>query len=611
MKRNFSKRLVAAVLCMVMLCSICLTGCGGSKSGTLEFWVYGNENEVATYTKMVNEFNATYGAEHGITVNISRKAPGTGDYHNIISNYASTNAGPDVFLQNEDNFKGDTMNGLNCDITAELEAVTDIDMGDIQPSIINRLRFNTETNTSNENDPIYGLPLNTNPTALFYNETLFEKAGITVISVDEEDLEAWNNDQIPDNRGKTKSDYGITIDVPAKGYFRENPYYGAGSWTKPEGEVQIFNNRIACNWDEIEDLARLFTPAYNPQATEWGCDYGYFTEWWFNYGWSVGGDCLSDLTGNGDWNFSLLDSTPNYIVNDGCTYTGVYTDTVYQAGQTLVLSDKLDVPKGELAVADSEGNYTYGGEEIGIRSDIEALVDEGVLSELPSTAEAFKRYLKLGAASDANIDGESGIYVSPNPEIFNNRTSVNYFFSGNIAMLVTYSIYVADINEYMNENGNEYDVAPLAIYKEYENPDDCYDDTVLVEGKAAGHNNCTAMVVRTMSQKKDKAAAFIKWMAGVPGQSLRVEDGWLPNQASLIDQVNMENAPANAQLFSEVLSYQTPGDWWYMPDYKWIDEWAKPLNTDVRNGKMSYYDWKNAEISETNAILLNYKKYSK
>ena len=222
MKRNIRKSLICLMLCLTMLGSVLLTGCNKS-SDTLEFWVYGNDNEVATYTKMVNEFNATYGAEHGITVKISRKAPGTGDYHNIITNYASTNAGPDVFLQNEDNFKGDTMNGLNCDITAELAAVTDIDLGDIQPSIINRLRFNTETNTSNENDPIYGLPLNTNPTALFYNETLFEKAGITVISVDEEDLDAWNRNEIPDNRGKTKSEYGITIDVPAKGYFRENP----------------------------------------------------------------------------------------------------------------------------------------------------------------------------------------------------------------------------------------------------------------------------------------------------------------------------------------------------------------------------------------------------
>ena len=59
----------------------------------------------------------------------------------------------------------------------------------------------------------------------------------------------------------------------------------------------------------------IFTPAeqYNPEAgTKFGTDYGYFTEWWFNYGWSVGGDCLTDLSGEGDWNFSLLDASPNY-----------------------------------------------------------------------------------------------------------------------------------------------------------------------------------------------------------------------------------------------------------------------------------------------------------
>ena len=76
------------------------------------------------------------------------------------------------------------------------------------------------------------------------------------------------------------------------------------------------------NWDEMEDLAMIFSPSSNPNAgKDFGTDYGMFTEWWFNYGWSVGGNCLQDLSGDGEWNFSLLDSTPNYIVT-GESYTG-------------------------------------------------------------------------------------------------------------------------------------------------------------------------------------------------------------------------------------------------------------------------------------------------
>ena len=63
------------------------------------------------------------------------------------------------------------------------------------------------------------------------------------------------------------------------------------------GEITVFNNRIPMNWDELEDLAMVFSPKANPNATQqFGTEYGMFTEWWFNYGWSVGGDCLQDLS---------------------------------------------------------------------------------------------------------------------------------------------------------------------------------------------------------------------------------------------------------------------------------------------------------------------------
>ena len=45
--------------------------------------------------------------------------------------------------------------------------------------------------------------------------------------------------------------------------------------------------------------------------------------------------------------------------------------------------------------------------------------------------------------------------------------------------------------------------------------------------------------------------------------------------------------PKNAVVFIEAAEVQTPGDWWYLKDKKWIDDWAGLLNGDVRNGKKS------------------------
>ena len=56
------------------------------------------------------------------------------------------------------------------------------------------------------------------PTVIYYNETYFNEAGVTVISVAADDLEDFNNGE-KDSRGKTKADYGITGEVKEKGYF--------------------------------------------------------------------------------------------------------------------------------------------------------------------------------------------------------------------------------------------------------------------------------------------------------------------------------------------------------------------------------------------------------
>lgn len=601
------------VIFAAILFSVTLFGCGGVGNSNVKFWVYGDESELEIYTIMTDEFNETYGKENGIKVDISTKPPG--NYESLIQTVSTSKSGPDVFLCIEDNFKKWVNMGFLTDMTQYLDAVNDIDVSDVYATTVDRLRYDRENNTSNSDDPLYGLPLDTKPSALYYNESMFEKAGIIVISVDEENLDAWNAGGVADNRGKTRADYeaehpelkGVT--VPNKGYYRSiYPYTVDVGWTYPdENEVLVFNNCIAMNWDEIEDLAMLFTPSYNTSAAaEFGTDFGYFTEWWFNYGWSVGGDCLTDLSGNGDWNFSLLDYTPNFMVT-GESYTGAYTGKTYTKGETLEHLDKFDIPAGELMTPDNEGGYTYNGQKIGIRQSVTEAAENGPLTALPSTREAFTRYLKLGAEKTADIEGEGGLAISPNPLTFSTRTRMNYFYSGKMAMLVDYSSYMATVSEQAEERGFKWDIAPLAVYKEYVNPLDPDCDETVVVGKTAGQSNSKAMVSRENSQNKESAAKFIKWMASKAGQTIRAENGHFPNQKELISRVVFPGyAPANVKAFSEALEFQGAGDWWYMADYEWINVWAVPLNSEVRNGKMTYDAWRADAVNDTNERLKLY-----
>lgn len=601
------------VIFAAILFSVTLFGCGGVGNSNVKFWVYGDESELEIYTIMTEEFNETYGKENGIKVDISTKPPG--NYESLIQTVSTSKSGPDVFLCVEDNFKKWVNMGFLTDMTQYLDAVNDIDVSDVYATTVDRLRYDRENNTSNSDDPLYGLPLDTKPSALYYNESMFAKAGIIVISVDEENLDAWNDGEVADNRGKTRADYeaehpelkGVT--VPNKGYYRSiYPYTVDVGWTYPdENEVLVFNNCIAMNWDEIEDLAMLFTPSYNTSAAaEFGTDFGYFTEWWFNYGWSVGGDCLTDLSGNGDWNFSLLDYTPNFMVT-GESYTGAYTGKTYTKGETLEHLDKFDIPAGEIMTPDNEGGYTYNGQKIGIRQSVTEAAENGTLTALPSTREAFTRYLKLGAEKTADIEGEGGLAISPNPLTFSTRTRMNYFYSGKMAMLVDYSSYMATVSEQAEERGFKWDIAPLAVYKEYVDPLDPNCDETVVVGKTAGQSNSKAMVSRENSQNKESAAKFIKWMASKAGQTIRAENGHFPNQKELISRVVFPGyAPANVKAFSEALEFQGAGDWWYMADYEWINVWAVPLNSEVRNGKMTYDAWRADAVNDTNERLKLY-----
>lgn len=609
---KFKRIAATSVAVLAAMSATALTACSKPRDGShIVFCSYGDESELAIYTEMVDEFNKTYGAEHNIKVD--HTPIGITGYNNYIQSMSTARNSYDVCVVIEDRFKAWATTGIIGPMEEYFNAVTDIDVSDVFPNTVNRLRLNVSNNTSNLSDPLYGMPLDTKPSALYYNESMFNKAGIIIISVDEEDMDAWNRGEIADKRGHKKSDFAklSNVTVPKKGYYRSvRPYVSGFEWTMPASdEILVFNNRIPMNWDEMEDLAMIFSPSSNPNAgKDFGTDYGMFTEWWFNYGWAVGGNCLQDLSGDGEWNFSLLDSTPNYIVT-GESYTGKWSGKVYNTGETLEHNDKFDLPVGKVMTPDNNGGYTLDGNKLGIRADVTAAATDGTLGELPSTRDAFTRYLRLGASKTSVIENAGGLDIAPNPIIFNSRTRQNYWYSGKMAMLVDYSTYIENFSKQATIYNFEWDVAPLIVYKEYTEPMNPNCDTVKIQGKEAGECNSKAMCVRarTSTQVKESAAKFIKWMASKEGQSLRAEKGHFPNQQELLESIKYNGyAPKNITVFSENLQYQSAGDWWYLPDDMWIKTWATPLNSEVRNGTLTYDLWKKEAIPNTNEYLKKY-----
>ncbi len=597
-----TKKLIAALAAILMATS-CFTACGGStgvkSEDKIEFWFYGSDAEVKMYKAMTDAFNETYGKAHGYEVSPTSK-PIDAYWTNVRAS-ASTRSGPDVFLEIDDNFKKNIGNGLTGILDTELNAITDIDVSDIWGATANRYRYDTSDNSSDPSDPLYGYVVDSRPTALYYNETLFEGAGITVISVAEEDLPAWNEGKIADARGKTKADYGIDVNVPARGYYRSlEQYEQGGEWVAPiSGETLVFNNQIAMNWDEIEDLAMIFSDSTNKSYSDSvKCDYGFFTEWWFMYGWGVGGDCLTDL--NGEYNFSLLDGLKNYVVAEGKSFTGVSGKT-YTAGQSLSIADKVGIAENSIT-ANNDGTYSSNGTKVAVCNDVKTAASEGVLTELPSTKEAFERYLRLGVTQ--NINGKAGLNISPKPNQFTNgKSAVNYFISGQLAILNTYSSYMSEISKAMQYANCKWDVAPTIVYKEYNSKDE-----VIKQGVTASQSNTFGLVSRKASKKKEAAAAFIKWMASKEAQELKASYGFFPNQESLKSKLSFSEgeAPKNVDVFFDSIKWQNYGDWRYLSDYVWVDLWAVDLNEKVRNDSMNYADWISAVVNRTNDQLKKY-----
>lgn len=543
----------------------------------INFWGWADKYEEAAFTQLVNNFNAKY--EGIVKVNYTPKSS-SGYDDNFVVNMIG---GPDIAYAHEQYFKRYADVGVLYDVTEYYnESVANyiasdgqngLDASDMFAYTTERYRYNPVTTTSLSTDPLYGIAKDLAPTGIYFNKKFFTAAGITIVSETEEEIAAYNASH-PEAKKSIKAFYE-----------KDGAYY--------------FNKSIAMNWEECRELAEIL-------QTRGGAPYGFFSEWWFNYGFSVGGDVIEYIEtddpqyNGGYYEFTLNDSSKNYIVKDDFEGTLTVNGTQYSAGEIISYTDKK-----ALTSAQKEN-----------------------CNQLPSQREAFTEFVRLSAPTKSLVDNVSDVYpdgssfygadangniygygIAPSPSVMSENKNA-YFSSGKVALLVSTASVQRQFSENMTGD-NEYDVCPMLVYKEYSE-----DGTeVLVHGVEAAHSGSVGIVMNAYTKYPNAAWLFMEYIASKEGQSIQAQEGFaVPYYKSLAYDtdgvfLNSKYAADNAIVFSLAAEYESPGDWWYLKDNEWITDWAGVLNTDVRNAVKSlteFYGCK--EYLATQELLNAYTK---
>ena len=568
----------------------------------VEFWGYSGEAEVRAMGEIVEEFNATVGKENKVEVDY-RPLP-AGSYSSSAATALSSNTPPDIVYVEDGFIKSwalakylEPLTGGEIDFPGlEEDFLAD---GKVWEQGIQRYRYDVETATVTDDATLWALPKDIGPTVIYYNVNYMNQLGITIISVPADQLDAFNAGTYVDGNGKTKSQYGITGTVKEKGYFEL-------------GGKKYFNNRVPMSWDETTALARLMQEEITP--ANGASMHGFFTEWWFSYCWSVGGDCIeyvTDSDGDGYYDFTLNDKTPNYIVADDAQPFTV-NDHTYQPGEIISYRDKFK--EGTFNNV-SNANVDAGeAVDANIRDEIKNAVGTQ-LNKLPSQYDAFLEFCSLTVAQNEVVgkmaDGVTDKYgageVSMGPQSLGAQGAEGLFAVGNIGMFVDGRWETTFLRASGMEAGS-WDVAPLPVYKEYDENGD-----IAVHGIQAGHSGSVGLAIAAGSDAKEASWLFLRYVAGEEGQTVLAESGLsIPNQPSLANSelfLQSDQDPKNSIVFVEAAAVETPGDWWYLHSNDWINGWANDLNYQVREGRMTVDELWEKHAGATQEILYEYTQY--
>ena len=428
---------------------------------------------------------------------------------------------------------------------------------------------------------LMGVPFGTAAHFNWYNKSLFEAQGVNIISVEEERLSS------------------VYPNVMPHGYaeYKNAPFDGAKSSKNLAGDTvyKVFNNRIGMNWEEQRVFLKYFTKRYNSSVAT--SDYGFVSEYWFNYGWSVGGDVMG-FDGN-EYDFTLLDDSANYIViADG------------------VKVNNVDYARGDIVRYEDKVNETH----------LADLVDGGSLYAIKSQYSAIREYVSLQVDPGKNVDVKNGVqfkgYGVATPDI---NSAVRMFTTEQVAMNRELGSTVDQI--LASKNASKFDICPVETYREYEGGSTYYkgsesfaNEHMLVIGETydldgdgaiddvytgelkkvngtpivgntttAGHTQGLIIPACSDPAKYQAAWDFISWVA-TEGQKYIAKTVNLAPVAH--DTLFSADFADNTEYYKDrnyyavaMASYNVGrGDWGYFENGSWVTDWANDFNGEVRTG---------------------------
>lgn len=596
MKTKFSrqiKKVAAVVVAAIMTLSVAACGKSGTKDGRTV--VYFAASSVTTqvrdaYLELIKTYNEGQGKKDGVFVQMTENTGAISGLDSALrSNYMY-----DVIQLKDDEYKalatqGDMFVTLDDYLTDEVKETLEWDQ--IPENLVNRFRINTTKEADGKfyagrGTSLMALPMGSSPHVLFYNKAILEDCGINVVSVPEENLEAYN------------SENGASLKAHGYAEYKEAPYADAMTGQNESGAIvyKVFNDCISLNWEESRILFRAI-------QQQFGYEYGFMSEWWFDRGFSVGADCIGWDEESENYVFTLGDKQPGYLALADIEVNG----TEYKAGDVLFYEDKTFINNNESEKANLEGK----------------------IHALPSTYEMITEFERLGVPADKQVDaGMNGYGVAPSTTA--NRTA--RFSSG------TDCPFLIDIYEnaksYKGILGDGLGMAPLTQWREYEGGStytsggteylkvigETYDGAVytgdvLVEngtpvvGENSGASVGQGLFIPKNTKKKnyDEAVKFAVWVASAEGQKILSKGNTLvPNQLSYgFSDEFLKAEERNMNQYGAVL--QTAGadigDYTYFTSLTWITEWSTVFNSDVREGKMNFSDFINAKQGAADTAL--------
>lgn len=571
----------------------------------------GNSSSKNALNKFVAAYNDGQGLDDGVFVSAEIRSGSSSPSSSLFTksadyayNVMCINDGQDAFQNLV--IKRDAKrapNGYFVDLTPYAEADEDFKNNNIPESVLNwwRVTYNPNMgqgagapkNVIGAGQNLMGVPYGTNPQINLYNATILKKHNINIIHVPEEELEEYNKT----NNSK----------IQPHGYaeYKEAPFTGAKQSKNLLGQdvYKVFNDCIGMNWEEQRIMFKYFDNRWNTEQKGSLADvyttteHAFVSEYWFNYGWSVGGDVMG-FNGT-SYDFTLLDKTPQYLVTKDMKVNGVD----YKAGEIVRYEDKVN----QANISSVDGLYA-----------------------IKSMYDAVKEFVSLQLDTNKTVDKVGDVeykgYAVADPNVV---SSINWFNTNKIAFVRTTASGV--FTQLSIGNKDDFDICVPETYREYEGgssyqkdglegfenehlmiigekydlngdgtvgDDEVYTGALkVVNGTPIVGNSTTAstsqgFIIPSCSDPAKYQASwdFISW-AATAGQEYRVDiHSLVPVDTKVL---YSDKYLGNTELTRGKNFYAVAhgsenagrGDWGFFENGSWVTSWANDFNNEVRQGR--------------------------